>query len=307
MNKTQKEKEKIPFKLLSDIGNSLVTCNYSLVYSDSDKRWNTTELAEDITNLIDEIIEGERHLSQIEVNSENWVHDLGIELIAKINKADDMPDSYYISQLANELSDLLIARSNASEKSVKDTVIDVTELIFKIKDFLNVTQLAKKQHYKKVKKVIVFAETPIEFDSIASHQKKYQALRDQIKDNLRNGVEYWYYTSKDFPIRRIQSFLRTEPDRIDLLERIKVVKINPQHFKTFYTLHYHPHSDSPNEIYMSALLKDRDDLLIQISDPSHFQRIVDRIDNIIPAADKKIKDIKDKSNEDGIEVIHINI
>ena len=56
-----------------------------------------------------------------------------------------------------------------------------------------------------------------------------------------------------------------------LRNNIEIIYIEPRYFSTYFTLHFKDH-DALDSLYMSSLLRHRDDLLIQITDGEHIDR-----------------------------------
>ncbi len=291
----------IKFKLLSDFGGSIVISSriklkYELarragknnVNKKYDK-WNACNLKEDLGDLFADIEQEElKHNSlstnneeneiKLKAKSENIIND-----IASTKLASDTTEEVYINKLIDELPYLIYARSKASEKAVSDTTIDIIELIYKFKDILDVQQLSKLQHYKKVKKVWVFADSPIEFDATTNRDLK-RLLRERIVDNLKHNVEYTYIVSKKFKPEKIDSLFTklSNKEKAKLKKRLHIIQAEPKYFKTFFTLHFDDKKSlDPSSIFMSALLPQRNDLLIQISTKEHYDRIYERIKKLV--------------------------
>ncbi len=311
--------ETINFKLLSDL-NGLTMTRYSLVFNSSQNKWcwNNDKLSDEVNKLVGYISKEEIKFNDI-INSPDWIKEHGLRIIDTARKnakslfaGRDTPENYYISSLVNTISDLIIARASASGNSIYNTTSDIIDLTCKIDDYLDVGQLVKKQHHNRLQKVIVFAEDPIEFDSNRNKIQKFKDLRKQIRENLLNGMEYTYIVGKDFMVRSVDLFLKagiqdieqyeifeeiketikSEVEGMDKVEqkqylikkmksKITIIKIEPLFFKTYFTLHYEAYdSESPKEVYMSALLEHRDDMLIQITYSNHLKRILSRINAV---------------------------
>lgn len=283
-----------PLKILSDIGNNLITDRYSLVYEKTtytDKsgktieadKWLTTKLEDEVKSLISNITIEEQRLNDLNVDTLSTLINSGKGLVRELRKIKCEENEPVINKFKKTLDELLILRSLESKKSICDTIIDITELIYKIEDLLDIEQLSAKQHYSKFKKVWVFADSPIEFDT-STPKARRELMHKTILENLENDVRYKYITSPKFNPDRIDSTLFAKLDdtkKEKYRKLISVVQVEPKNFKTYFTLHFSElDSTSPEEIYMSALIEKRDDLLIKVS-PIHFNRVFERIDKIV--------------------------
>ena len=244
-------------------------------------------------SLLDEIKKEEsKHKPASAKNEEYYEHQLKAKsekIISDINSTrwekNTNTEEIYINKLINELPFLIYTRSRASKKAVSDTIIDIIELIYKFKDFLDVPQLSRMQHHDNVKKVWVFADHPIEFDA-GANEKVAAVLRDRILDNLEHNVEYTYIVSKKFDPDHLNKLFKKNMSanhKDKLKKRLHIIKIDSKYFKTFFTLHFDSKEryKDPCGIFMSALLPERKDLLIQISEEKHFARIFERIKKLV--------------------------
>lgn len=297
---TVNTKKDIEFKLLSDFGKSLViNSRIKLSYQKAkrknpdtgkfefyDKWLPEKDIKDELKQLVADIETQEGLLDASKSNSitkESEIVSISRTIVEDIRLHKGEKEEFYINKLVNELPSLIYKRSRASEKQVQDTVIDVIELIAKFKDFLDVEQLARRQSYKAVKKVWVLADMPVEFDQ-GTHKDKKVKLQKTILENLKKGVQYTYIVNHKFDTRDIEVLFsnNSEKEKVKLRKNIKIIKVDSKHFKTFFTLHFANKRDNkPDEIYMSALLPDREDLLIQISDNVHHKRVFERINKLV--------------------------
>ena len=290
-------REELEFKLLTDIGKNLINCRIDIEYILAKRKtktgkeekydsWKASNLTSDISKLINDINDEEAKHKTDKPKSEAELVSRGRKIVEEIKlkqSSSSTTNEFFINKLLNDLPALIYARSKASEKTVVDTTMDIVELVYKFKDFLDIEQLARTQKYPKVKKVWVFADTPIEFDEKTKPEKKY-LLQKSILENLRKGSEYTYIANQKFDVSNFDTLFEklSNKKKDNLRKRIHVITVEPKHFKTFFTLHF-PNltSKQPDKIYMSALLPDRDDLLIQISAIKHYERIYERIKKLV--------------------------
>ncbi len=286
--------KEISFKLLTDIGESLITyridLNYKLAKAKSNSGkyerydlWKPAHLKRDVNPLLSVISEEEKKYNSKKPLLETELISKGQNIVNAIKVSDDKPDQFFINKLSNELQSLIYTRSIVSEKSVSDTTIDIVGLICKFKDFLDIEQLVKAQHFSKIKEVWVFADSPIEFSQQTDKRKKKLLLKT-ILCNLEKRVKYTYIVNQHFDVATIDDLFKglSKAKQKVLKNRITIIKVDSKYFKTFFTIHFLKDNPStPGNIYMSALLPDRDDLLIQIAQKIHFNRIFERIKKLV--------------------------
>lgn len=290
---------KPPFKILTDIGKNLITSRYNLNHGftnikDSsgntkqvDKWTITANFNGELSSLISQIQENEEYIENLKSTADEEIKNRGELLSSEIKKCKAESDEYKLNKFSNNIDELLILRSYASQKELSDTIIDIIELIYKVDDLLDIEQLSIKQSYRnngnKFKKVWVFADSPIEFDNKTEKYKRELILKT-ILENLEDEVEYRYITSHHFQTTNIDNYLFCSIDQTKVekyRKQITVTQIEPKYFKTYFTLHFpHTTSTEPEEIYMSALIPKRDDLLVKISD-IHFKRVFERIKKLV--------------------------
>lgn len=195
--------------------------------------------------------------------------------IARLGKTD----AYYSGQFFSRFRDIAMLKAQATARSVQNTVQDLLLTLERVGDFCDVAQLAREQHHSKsVSSVWVFADEPLEFRAGAPTDPAAKALRDTIAENLKNGVEYVYFVGPNFKKDFVDHLVApTDPDRLKMLKCIHVVKVHSQFFSTYFTLHFEKAAKGPKAIYMSSVMKDRKDVLIQVSDTDHVDRIYQRI------------------------------
>lgn len=285
-------KNNLGYKLITDIGKNRMgyKINFEYKHAKDPKNekleidtWEAKTLKSDLRELFIDLKKEEDKHKNSRINSEEELTSRGVSLVKEIKLNQKESNEFFIHKLINELPTLIYARSRASTKPVIDTTIDIVELIYKFKDFLDVEQLIKKQHYSSVKKVWIFADSPIEFD-MGTKEEKRKLLQKTILKNIQKGVEYTYIVNRKFKIDSIDSLFDglSAINKEKYRRKIKVVRIESKHFKTFFTLHFSKkESQQPNSIYMSALLPERDDLLIQIAENPHYERIFERIKKIV--------------------------
>lgn len=209
----------------------------------------------------------------------------GPALLQSINTArtkiaeDKKGDAYYSGQFSTHFRSIASIKAKATEKSVQEAVQDLLLYLERIPDLCDVGQLARDQHHSKgVNEVWVFADKPLEFRPGGQHSNASKALRKTIMDNLKKDVDYVYFVGPDFEKSHVDYLVgKSSRDRAKMLKRISVVKVDSHLFNTYFTLHFKNNETSPAAIYMSSVMRDRKDLLIQVSDDEHVQRIFERI------------------------------
>lgn len=111
-------------------------------------------------------------------------------------------------------------------------------------------------------------------------------------DNITKGVHYHYIVGPKFNPAKILSVFRA-PKKY--LKTVEVTHVPSLHFKTFFTLHFnHVGASEPTEIFMSALLRNRDDLLIQVTDKEHQERIFRRVEALV-GRQQRVEDISTRN------------
>jgi hypothetical protein len=195
---------------------------------------------------------------------------LGAELMAR-----DKNDSYYTGKVKAVIECLMLHKAQTSEKSLADTAKDILLYFESVPDLCDVRQLADVQSYERgIKMVWVFADGPMEVQP--GTDEDFETLRKRIIKNLQNGVKYVYFVPKLLSakeIDRINSGHKVSAGAWqDLRKNISLVLVDPRLFKTYFTLHFNKDGDVQS-VYMSSVMKDRKDLLIQVSDQEHTERI----------------------------------
>jgi hypothetical protein len=187
-------------------------------------------------------------------------------------------DAYYSGQFFSRFRDIATLKAKATSRPVQDAVKDLLLYLENFGDLCDVAQLAREQHYRNgVREVWVFSDSPLEFHAAGPGDEGFNKLRETIVENLRNGVEYVYFVGPDFSKDSVEHLVAPrEADRAAMLGRIHVVKVPSQLFCTYFTMHFHDRK-GPEAIYMSSVMRNRKDLLIQVSDSMHVRRIFERI------------------------------
>lgn len=161
---------------------------------------------------------------------------------------------------------------------MQEAVRDLLLYLERVPDLCDIAQLAREQHHTKgVREVWVFSDSPLEFRASGTGDEGFRVLRTTITENLRNGVKYVYFVGPDFNQDDVEFLVDPgDPDRAKMLHCIHVIKVPSQFFSTYFTLHFQQ-KKGPDAIYMSSVMHDRRDLLIQVSDSLHVRRIYERI------------------------------
>lgn len=265
-----------PFKLLSDIGNSTVVDKYRL--GQRDNEWTSINLKEDLKKLIKRIQGEEKRIQEFNSQTGKKIKNISSSLHHLLEQ-DGKTDEYYISLFKNSFDDLVRLISIETNRAIHEIIEDVLLVSTNIEDILNTKQLAEKQSYELgISEVWVFADEPLEFLKPDSSED-LKILQKTIVDNLGHGVKYHYFVNDQFKESAVQEFLKRYPNHLELIKNICMHKIDRKYFKTYFTLHF---SDDRRlcEIYLSALMQNRKDILIKVS-KEHQNRIFDTIERII--------------------------
>jgi len=170
-----------------------------------------------------------------------------------------------------------------SQKSVQDAAQDLLLFMEYEQDVCDLKQLARVQHYSVggLGEVWVFADSPLEFQP--ARGGVFDDLRKTIRENLLNGVKYKYFLTENgfnsLKIDAIVSKALPKADQDKMKGNITFILVDKKLFKTYFTLHFPKGQSNPSSVYMSALREDRKrDLLIQIADAKHVERIRENIE-----------------------------
>lgn len=271
------------FKIMSDLGDSALVHLYDLGFEGDDFVFKGFR---NIGQLLEQMQTTERK-SRCDPDKDKLDNKVGLikGLLA------DMPDQDRKRQLAifkKNISEVLYLKSAITKVDLIDIIGDMLDTIKDVEDICKPGRIAELQSYDRgVTEVWVFADEPLEFHPSNHKNEGLNALREKVKDNLRKGVRYVYFVSSRFDKMRITD--NFSKDR-EVLKNLELVYIDPKYFKTYYTIHHiydESSSTTSYRIYMSSLLKHRDDFMIQISDSSHIDRILERI--------KKLKGVEEES------------
>lgn len=192
----------------------------------------------------------------------------------------DASDTRLMSYTRDRIGELVRLKAAATSRTLWDAVRDLVLYFRHVDDMLDVEQLAKKQRYdasaNEITEVWVLADEPLEFIGVGTGEVRRQLplLKETIKHNLENGVQYHYLVPREFRVEKARQFF-VEELRIKgpHLKAVNVVLLETKSFNTFFTAHKF---GAGKEVYMSALMEERNDLLIKVS-PLHEDRIFDRL------------------------------
>ncbi|MBZ0170486.1 putative nucleotide-binding protein containing TIR-like domain protein [Candidatus Methylomirabilis lanthanidiphila] len=193
------------------------------------------------------------------------------------------PDAYYSGLLRNRIDYLINLKAIESNKSVQDAVQDLLLFMEYERDVCDLKQLTHVQHHEVGQwgQVWVFADSPLEFQPTSG--RDFDALRKTIRDNLLNGVEYKYFLTEDgYNKSKLDMIIPSnikETQKNKMRKQITFFLVDKKLFKTYFTLHFPKGQTNPTKVYMSALRDERrKDLLIEIADSEHIQRIRENIE-----------------------------
>jgi len=263
----------LPLQILTDLKGAYLMGQYEI---------SSPGVSPTIKFKLDEVV---KHIKAVEAKTTGLPPaGASIELKARFLDAQAaigqpaMSDSYYSGQFFSRFRDIATLKAQVTSKTVQDAVLDLLLYLDRIPDLCDIAQLAREQsHTTGVKKVWIFSDNPLEFRSSTPPDASFRDLRHTITENLKNGVEYVYFVGPQFNHSDINNLVDLgDPDRKAMLKQIQVVKVHAQFFNTYFTLHFEK-GTRPKAIYMSSVMRDRKDLLIQVSDEDHVGRIYDRI------------------------------
>jgi hypothetical protein len=207
----------------------------------------------------------------------------------------DLPDTKLLSVVKDEICALLRLHAKATRRTIRAAAEDLGVYFEMVDDLLDVRQLAIKQRKSKtdndLREVWVFADYPIEFaeEVDAKVEPPRIELRKTIAANLNQDVTYRYFLSDNQRIADFANKLRIFGTRKKKLGNAKFYVLDKIQFKTYFTIH--KFSDNKREIYMSALMAQRNDYLIRLSD-YHAKRICGRLENMIGHESISVGDVE---------------
>lgn len=285
-----------PFHILTDVGDSFRPGAYTIN--------RLTEKSASVVFRLGGLVKKIKALEAERLKTTPGQAQKALESTTSILAADlqkeGHDDAYYIGKLKESIESLTRHKALAGGKTVASTARDIPLYFKNLPDLCDVRQLAEVQTHKKgLCKVWVFADRPMEFEDGRENDQDFKALRRAILDNLENRVEYVYFVSSNFDTAKIKRFLSLGKNLAPAVckrvrRNISIVKVEPRLFKTYFTLHFGP-NDRIMSIYMSSVMKDRRDLLIQVSDEEHTTRIY----NCIRALGKNASD------HDGVSLLDL--
>lgn len=273
---------KIKFRIPSDLGDSITVQRYQVNKSPQaalqvdleSVRNAAVKIADQIRQHEAEIEHGQR----VQEHSEAMFYSM-LKLAEGEILNPRLDDWERIALFRQKIADLIMWKSFGTGRSSSDSVSDLFLYLNNIDDLLDIRQLAKRQKFSDnncVEEVLVFADKPLEFTSDIDYEveKQISVLRSTIVHNLNSGVKYVYFVDYNFDVGTIANILRRLAPPASWNDLITVVKVDNKLFKTYFTVH--TLRDKGQEVYMSALMPRRKDLLIKVSN-YHVERIMSLI------------------------------
>lgn len=267
----------LPLHILTDIGTVFRAGSYSIII---DPATNATNFSFHIDDVVKAIEKRQSWLAGL--LSDNTHANTELRRVLMFARAElhsvGRVDSYYSGKLASELDTIALLKAASTNKTVQDSVGDLLLSMEAIPDLCDIEQLAKEPHYSRgIEEVWVFSDLPLEFSKAAAMNPGYQQLKIAILENLEHDVTYTYFVSPLFNVSNIDTLISPAlGNREALRRRITIVKVDARLFKTYFTLHFGNH-ENIKSVYMSSVMKNRNDVLIQVSDDAHINRIYERI------------------------------
>lgn len=193
-------------------------------------------------------------------------------------------DTRLLNGASEYIKDLLALKATANQRPVRDVVEDLGLYFELIDDVLNISQLAARQRKRvdaPIDEVWVFADDPLEFsDNVAGEAiKQVPRLLETVAYNLKNGVKYFYFVNHEYRLADLESiFARCGVSHEQLNQNITFFLLAKSVFQTFYTIH--KYDGQIVDIFMSAIMKERNDLMIKVSQTQQT-RIYSRISTLV--------------------------
>ncbi|HEY8948346.1 MAG TPA: TIR domain-containing protein [Rhizomicrobium sp.] len=281
------------FRILTDLGSSVFMPSYKVVPSSSGRgtsfevdRSSVEAVAASVGNQIAGDVASNERTRDNPVRAKSMLEARLHEYRSKLSELhlSGASDTRLLNAAGEYIKDFLALKAAATQRSVRDATEDLGIYFDLVEDLLNISQLAAKQRKSSsenaIDEVWVFADDPLEFSDQVSGEAAIQIplLRQTIADNLRDGVSYYYFVNDQFKIDRARNRLSELNVAEADLRNIQFFRLDRAMFKTFFTVH--KSHKSVCAIYMSAIMKGRNDLLIKVS-PDQQNRIYDRLESMV--------------------------
>jgi hypothetical protein len=260
------------FKILTDVGKSAYIIKYDIELVSGVWQLKTFNPSELLRFIKKEEVKFTKNINDSKSELKNLYQNLG-SLIGATNKNDE----YYLNKLKNGLDDLFYFKSKVLNIKINELADDILNVINDVNDFCKPVHLADKQSYLNgIRYVWVFSSKPFEF--LTSTEDHILKIKQGVIDNLSNGVKYTYFVShSDFKLSHIDNLISDKNS--SLRDNIEIIFVESKLFKTFFTIHFKD-LYALDSVYMSTLLKHRNDLMIQVTDQDHINRITERIQRL---------------------------
>jgi hypothetical protein len=274
------------FRVLSDLGHSSSMQTYKFAFNPTAVQ---PELAieVDLPSIAEAAYDIANEIQTSATEREDDLADSGLakkrltryitEYRLKLYRASD---TRMLNAAGESIKDFLAFKAAATSREVKDAAEDLAIYFELIDDLLNIEQLAQRQRTKGdalMKEVWIFADSPLEFRDAAAHDEPgnpFSELLNTVIHNIQNEVAYYYFIAEDGAVDNIVEFLEARGVDKEFYQNIHLVKLDKMHFKTYFTVHIY--EDRPKEIFMSAITKGRNDLLVKVH-PEQRERIYGRL------------------------------
>jgi hypothetical protein len=290
-----------PFRVLTDIGDSLNIYRYDCNVQGSSIEPVEKSLSTTVTTMVGHI---KRHAASSQARDRSRAQAaLDYEIASYKNelailKDQNASEAVVLRSAKCHIENLLLHKSVVTQRAIDDVTWDLALYFEMIDDIVNVWQLAEKQRWtatNHLEEVWVFADDPLEFCAGRTEgiERQMEKLRETVALNVNNDVKYTYYVSQGFNVEKIGALLDKYGIQPEHIQKVNIVKLPSKRFKTFFTVHWFRGMEA--DVYMSALMEDRDDLLIKISS-AHKRRIL----KILRGLAGKIK------KEHGVEILDLS-
>lgn len=271
------------FRLLSDIGPSVVNQNYSVssgppfvadrVSLESATKNIANYILNDVRRRLSMTVESAR--TELTASISNYLKDLDNY------KTSNMSDTVSLNAAKRYISEIMAYKAKIVGLTVDEVTTDLATYYRGIDDLLNIRQLAEKQRFltgNPITAVVVYADEPLEFiDPKPELRAQIERLRQTVAQNIENNIHYTYIVGSDFMIRRLKETLADKgvtPTK--LKQNVDVIVLSQKKFGTYYTIHAY---GGDREVYMSSLQENRDDTLIKVSNihTGHIRGIIENL------------------------------
>jgi hypothetical protein len=260
------------FHIFSDIGKSVTTGIYEYVRDELGAVTVPTSFSDAISHIARSISALRNDNSpRPQIDEETQLDKQVKSLLTEIQDCQRSEATTFnvSSTLKAHIVPIIHHKSHSSNRDPYDVAYDFGRSFSMLDDLVDLSQLARLQRFdpsakRQLKSVKVVAEQPIELVGRGSReiQKHIDELRETVAFNLRNDIKYLYFTSNNFPQKMLENILDLHSIEKEISKKnIEIIKLPRSYFKTIFTIHSFADKD---DVYMSIITENRDDLLIKL-------------------------------------------